>query len=48
MVKHGSDAVSSGDDDPSRRIYRAAANSIEMIRRPFDFPDSKEGQVARG
>ncbi|MBS8813777.1 transglycosylase domain-containing protein, partial [Escherichia coli] len=21
------------------------ANSIEMIRRPFDFPDSKEGQV---
>ncbi|MDP1033898.1 bifunctional glycosyl transferase/transpeptidase, partial [Klebsiella pneumoniae] len=21
------------------------ANSIEMIRRPFDFPDSQEGQV---
>ena len=25
--------------------YTVQANSIEMIRRPFDFPDSKEGQV---
>lgn len=25
--------------------YTVHANSIEMIRRPFDFPDSKEGQV---
>ena len=25
--------------------YTVRANSIEMIRRPFDFPDSKEGQV---
>ncbi|MFW3883031.1 bifunctional glycosyl transferase/transpeptidase [Klebsiella pneumoniae subsp. pneumoniae] len=25
--------------------YTVLANSIEMIRRPFDFPDSKEGQV---
>ncbi len=25
--------------------FTVQANSIEMIRRPFDFPDSKEGQV---
>ncbi|WP_200991546.1 bifunctional glycosyl transferase/transpeptidase [Klebsiella variicola] len=25
--------------------YTVQDNSIEMIRRPFDFPDSKEGQV---
>ncbi|QDI10232.1 Murein polymerase [Klebsiella electrica] len=25
--------------------YTVQAKSIEMIRRPFDFPDSKEGQV---
>lgn len=25
--------------------YTVQANSIEMVRRPFDFPDSKEGQV---
>ena len=25
--------------------YTVQANSIEVIRRPFDFPDSKEGQV---
>lgn len=25
--------------------YTVQANSIEMIRRPFDFPDNKEGQV---
>ncbi|MEG8692943.1 bifunctional glycosyl transferase/transpeptidase [Klebsiella variicola subsp. variicola] len=25
--------------------YTVQANSIEMIRRPFDFPDSNEGQV---
>ncbi len=28
--------------------FTVQANSIEMIRRPFDFPDSKEGQCARG
>lgn len=27
------------------REFTVQANSIEMIRRPFDFPDSKEGQV---
>ncbi|MFD1804051.1 bifunctional glycosyl transferase/transpeptidase [Mixta tenebrionis] len=25
--------------------FTVQANSIEMIRRPFDFPDSKEGQI---
>ncbi|MFP9430203.1 bifunctional glycosyl transferase/transpeptidase [Enterobacter sp. LM3] len=25
--------------------FTVQANSVEMIRRPFDFPDSKEGQV---
>ncbi|RAM39379.1 bifunctional glycosyl transferase/transpeptidase, partial [Enterobacter hormaechei] len=25
--------------------FTVQAKSIEMIRRPFDFPDSKEGQV---
>ncbi len=29
--------------------FTVQANSIEMIRRPFDFPDSKEGgRCARG
>jgi penicillin-binding protein 1B len=27
--------------------FTVQANSIEMIRRPFDFPDSKEGRCAR-
>lgn len=31
-------------NDPSGE-FTVQANSIEMIRRPFDFPDSKEGQV---
>ena len=25
--------------------FTVQANSIELIRRPFDFPDSKEGQI---
>lgn len=25
--------------------FTVQGNSIEMIRRPFDFPDSKEGQI---
>ncbi len=40
------DAVSSGVAKMTRPgEFTVQAKSIEMIRRPFDFPDSKEGQV---
>lgn len=46
MVKlHKSDQYRQVSKMTDPRQFTVQANSIEMIRRPFDFPDSKEGQV---